>query len=77
MAHTRQQKLKAVLGRVLLELQEEGKVLVIYERLQPVYHITLGKRLMAPPKQPSLQAANRPVANTPAQPVRPGDAIRP
>lgn len=43
MALTRQQKLKAILGRVLLELQAEDNVLVIYERRQPVYHITLGQ----------------------------------
>ena len=39
------QTLKAILGRVLLDLQREGKVLVIYERRQPVYHITLNQSL--------------------------------
>lgn len=37
--------LKAVLGRTLLDLQEEGAVLVIYERRQPVYHITVAQAL--------------------------------
>jgi hypothetical protein len=34
-------RLKGVLGRVLTELQAEGVLLVIYERLQPVFHVTL------------------------------------
>lgn len=38
-------ELKAILGAVLRELQAEGKVLVTLERLQPVYHLTLGARL--------------------------------
>jgi len=35
------QELQGLLGRVLIELQEEGKVLVILERGQPVFHITV------------------------------------
>lgn len=38
-------EMQAFLGHVLLELQAEGDVLVILERLQPVYHITVGRRL--------------------------------
>jgi hypothetical protein len=45
----RQARLKAILGRVLTELQDEGAVLVIYERLQPVYHLTLGAPVETPP----------------------------
>jgi hypothetical protein len=45
MAETHQQQLKAILGRVLTGLQVEGKVLVIYERMQPVFHITVSQRL--------------------------------
>lgn len=41
-------RLEALLGRVLLDLQREGKVLVIYERRQPVFHITVGSRVRAP-----------------------------
>lgn len=36
-------ELQAVLGRVLREMQAEGKVLVTLERGQPVYHITVGQ----------------------------------
>lgn len=60
LAHTRQQKLKAILGRTLLKLQQEGNVLVIYERLQPVYHITLGRELVEPQAQPVLKPAPPP-----------------
>lgn len=41
-------RLKAVLGRVLLDLQRDDKVLVIYERRQPVYHITVADDVPAP-----------------------------
>jgi hypothetical protein len=34
-------ELKAILGEVLLELQNEGAVMVTLERLQPVYHMTI------------------------------------
>jgi hypothetical protein len=38
-------ELQAVLGRVLLEMRREGKLLVIMERSQTVYHMTVAKRL--------------------------------
>jgi hypothetical protein len=38
-------ELKAILGEVLIELQDEGKVMVTLERLQPVYHMTVARRL--------------------------------
>jgi hypothetical protein len=38
-------ELKAILGEVLLEMQNEGKVMVTLERLQPVYHMTVSRRL--------------------------------
>jgi hypothetical protein len=41
-------ELQAVLGRVLLELQQEGKVLVMMERRQTVYHITVAQRMPRP-----------------------------
>jgi hypothetical protein len=44
-AARRSRELQAILGRVLRELQEEGKVLVTMERRQPVYHFTVGRRL--------------------------------
>ncbi len=34
------QELQGILGRVLIELQDEGRVLVLLEREQPVFHIT-------------------------------------
>lgn len=38
-------ELGAIFSRVLLEAQSEGLVLVIYERQQTVYHITVGRAL--------------------------------
>jgi hypothetical protein len=38
-------ELQEILGRVLLEMQGEGKVMVTLERLQPVYHMTIARRL--------------------------------
>jgi hypothetical protein len=38
-------ELQAVLGRVILELQREGKVMVMMERSQTVYHITVAQRM--------------------------------
>ena len=43
-AARRSRELMAILGRVLLALQNEGKVLVTLERLQPVYHMTVARR---------------------------------
>lgn len=37
-------ELKAILGEVLLELQNEGRVMVTLERRQPVYHMTVATR---------------------------------
>lgn len=37
-------ELKAILGEVLLEMQNEGLVMVTLERLQPVYHMTVARR---------------------------------
>jgi hypothetical protein len=44
-AARRSRELQAILGRVLLEMQREGKVLVTLEQLQPVYHLTVARRL--------------------------------
>jgi hypothetical protein len=38
-------ELKAILGQVLLGLQNEGNVMVTLEQLQPVFHITIARRL--------------------------------
>lgn len=40
-AGRRSLELKAILGRVLAEMQAEGRVYVTLERLQPVYHLTV------------------------------------
>lgn len=48
------EKLQALLGRVLLALQREGRVLAILERRQPVYHITVARRLAAPADPPPM-----------------------
>jgi hypothetical protein len=36
-------ELKAILGRVLLEMQREGSVMVTLERQQPVFHMTVAR----------------------------------
>lgn len=56
LARTHSEKLKAVLGRTLLQLQQENQVLVIYERRQPVYHLTVAQEV-APPT-PKIQPAD-------------------
>ncbi len=38
-------ELEAILGHVLREMQTEGLVMVTYEALQPVYHMTVARRL--------------------------------
>ena len=43
-AARRSRELMAVLGKVLLEMQSEGKIMVTLERLQPVYHMTVARR---------------------------------
>lgn len=50
------ERLEALLGRVLLDLQQQGDVLVIYERRQPVFHITVGGSV-PPPDRPGVAAA--------------------
>jgi hypothetical protein len=38
-------ELKAVLGEVLIRMQDEGKVRVTIERLQPVFHMTVARQM--------------------------------
>lgn len=47
MAQQRHDKLQAVLGRVMIELENEGMLVVVLERRQPVFHTTVSKRLGA------------------------------
>ncbi|HUR92338.1 MAG TPA: DUF5715 family protein, partial [Gemmatimonadaceae bacterium] len=43
-AARRSRELMAILGKVLIEMQNEGKIMVTLERLQPVYHMTVARR---------------------------------
>lgn len=43
LAARRSRELQAILGRVLLDLQAEGLVMVTLEELQPVYHMTVAR----------------------------------
>lgn len=43
-AARRSREMMAILGRVLIEMQNEGKIMVTLERLQPVYHMTVARR---------------------------------
>lgn len=43
-AARRSRELMAILGRELIEMQSEGKIMVTLERLQPVYHVTVARR---------------------------------
>lgn len=38
-------QLKGILGRILVDLQDEGLVMVTLERQQPVFHITVAQRI--------------------------------
>lgn len=44
-AGRRSHELKALLGRTLRELQDEGAVMVTLEERQPVFHLTVAKRM--------------------------------
>lgn len=44
-AARKSRELQAILGKVLLELQNAGAVLVTLERQQPVFHITVAQRM--------------------------------
>lgn len=56
-ANKRSAELQAVLGRVLQEMQAEGKVMVMMERRQTVYHITVARQLATPrPVRPPPRA---------------------
>ncbi len=39
-------RLTALLGRALIDLEDEGVLVVVRERLQPVYHITVARELV-------------------------------
>ena len=43
-------RLTAALGRALIELEDEGVLAVVRERRQPVYHVTVARRLVERPE---------------------------
>jgi hypothetical protein len=47
-ASLRSAELQAVLGRVIRDMQQEGKLMVMMERRQTVYHITVARKLPRP-----------------------------
>ena len=59
-ANLRSGELQAVLGRVLAELQAEGKVLVMMERRQTVYHITVRQQYPRLPRSASVRLSDSP-----------------
>lgn len=54
-AHQRSAELQAVLGRVLLEMRREGKLLVMMERQQTVYHMTVARRFPGAERVPAVR----------------------
>lgn len=48
MIEERHPALKSILAQVLLDAQNEGLVMVTYERMQPVYHITVNREIESP-----------------------------
>ncbi|GEM_PF-859919 len=65
LTETKQAVLKAVLGRVLRELQREDYLLVIYERRQPVFHITLARDVPDPSPNGVPMRPERPIPISP------------
>ncbi|HEX6559627.1 MAG TPA: DUF5715 family protein [Longimicrobiales bacterium] len=47
-ANLRSAELQAVLGRVIQQMKDEGKLMVMMERRQTVYHITVARSLVTP-----------------------------
>ena len=45
-------RLTAALGRALIELEDEGVLVVVRERRQPVFHVTLARRLVGQDEAP-------------------------
>lgn len=55
-----QPQLKSILGSVMREVQEDGFVMVTYERMQPVYHITVNRPIESTARE--LQSRERVLA---------------
>jgi uncharacterized protein YcbK (DUF882 family) len=65
-ANLRSAELQAVLGRVMRDMQQEGKLLVMMERRQTVYHITVARKLQRPaPIAPAVAQVSAPTLPQP------------
>jgi len=62
-AFNRGTELQAILGRVIADMRSEGKLMVMMERQQPVYHMTVARPLVSPGGQ--LVAHSNPTRSTP------------
>lgn len=62
-AFNRGTELQAILGRVIAQMRKEGKLMVMMERRQPVYHMTVARPLVSPGGQ--LVAHSTPTRTTP------------
>lgn len=58
-ASLRAAELQAVLGRVIKQMQQEGKLMVMMERSQTVYHVTVARKLSRPPAIAPAAVAQR------------------
>jgi hypothetical protein len=54
-ANRRAAELQAALGRVLLQMHREGKLMVMMERQQTVYHMTVARRFPNHKRVPAIQ----------------------
>lgn len=68
-ASARAAELQAVLGRVLLEMRGEGKVMVMMERRQTVYHMTVARRFPGAERVPAVTDGRAPEPPPGAEPV--------
>lgn len=68
-ATARAAELQAVLGRVLLEMRREGKVMVMMERRQTVYHMTVARRFPGAERVPPVTGGGAPEPPRAAEPV--------
>ena len=62
-AFNRGTELQAVLGRVIASMRSEGKLMVMMEKQQPVYHMTVARPLVSPGGQ--LVSHSNPTRSTP------------
>lgn len=58
-------RLTAALGRALIELEDEGVLITVRERLQPVYHTTVARPLVGGGADPMGRVPGRPTQEIP------------